>query len=70
MVSTEQLKEEILNYLITNGEHKDLVDIAAEFSRRYEITVDVPCMAVYKLEEECKVKRINHSFVNAGYRVL
>ncbi len=70
MVSTEQLKLEILNYLIENGEHKDIVDIASEFSHRYGITVDVPCLAVAALEEEGKVQRINHSFVRAGYRVL
>lgn len=70
MVSKEQLKKEILDYLIANGEHKDLVDIASEFSPKYGVTVDVPCLAVGELEEEGKVKRINHSFVRAGYRVL
>ena len=70
MVSTEQLKKEILNYLIENGQHEDMVDISTIFSIKYNLTVDISCLAVGELEKEGKIKRLYHSPVRTGYKVL
>lgn len=64
------LKSEILQYLQDNGQHTDMVDVAIEFSGRYNCTVDAPCIALNELVDAGKVKRIHHSMFNTGYQVL
>ena len=66
----EQLKKEVIAYPLEKGEHEDMVDISCHFSHKYACTVDVPAKAVYDLEQEGRIQRLEHSPVRAGYRVL
>lgn len=70
MIPKDQLKKEIIDYLLENGEHEDMVDISCHIAHKYGCTVDVPAMAVHELTEEGRIQRLEHSPVRAGYRVL
>ncbi len=69
-MTEEQQESEILEYLRKHGPKTDRVDIACEFGSKWGATVDVPLMALSRLELSGKVAQVEHAPGVYGYKVI
>lgn len=70
-MDSEQQEAEVLEYLKQNGPKTDSVDVACEFGSKWgEETVDVPLMALSRLEDAGKVVQVEYAPGRYGYKVI
>lgn len=69
-MNTSEVKPDIIEYLKREGQHKDMVDISCYIAKKYNVSVDVPAMAISELEKENKIQRIQYGPLHAGYKII
>lgn len=62
----ELIKEDVFNLIKENNGKYDILDITSAFNK---YTVDIPCLAVARLEKEGRVIKVNCGVFRSAYFV-